>query len=67
MKKHKVTFAAKRKGGLPKNLKEVSFTTYEKARSAIRCYIRTMKTYHAQEHGYNPAMGQFGFSVVKNS
>lgn len=60
----KVQYTVKRSGGLPKTLKGQSFKSYEQARSAVRRYIRTMKTY--QPTGTNPAMSDFGFSITKS-
>lgn len=58
-----VTYTVKRSGGLPKSLKGQAFGTYEQARSAVRRYIRTMKTYTPTTN--HPAMGDFGFKIVK--
>lgn len=54
-------FYIKRKHPLPKALRG-PFHTYEKARSAVRCYLR--KTV-GNFRGNNPSISEFGFSIQK--
>mgnify|MGYP006359979029 CR=1 FL=1 len=51
----------KRKTTLPRSLRGANFTNYEKARSAVRKYIRA--NYQTQPRE-NPPIGLYGFSVV---
>lgn len=46
---------------LPKSLK-ATFPTYEKARSAVRKYIRKM---NGNFGGINPPISEFGFTIQR--
>jgi hypothetical protein len=54
---------------LPKALREATFKNYEQARSAVRKYIRTTRSYDsAAESTFNysnPRINQYGFTIVR--